>query len=156
MDLRWISTFHIASLDSPDEALPKIARLLEEEYVEFEIERNAIRSTRTPVTFVNIDRRNFSRLNWVGMNPFVYVTGIEVEFHPEDPRGAYRLIVDRTRLRILMGSVLLLLICPISLAIPMEGIPILFAFWGLVFLWFRYLSGELIRNEIAQALSRPL
>lgn len=69
-----------------EEACEAMRALLRSESVEFSSAEFSLVSTRTPLPLVSLDRRNYSRKNWVGLNPFAYVSGVEVRCRARDAR----------------------------------------------------------------------
>jgi len=70
--------------DTPPQALINIvSRLLTKRSVKHTVQGNCIRSTDIPIPFVNWDRRLYSRDNFVGVNPFIFIGRLTVEVKPE-------------------------------------------------------------------------
>src|SRR6202034_693068 len=61
-----------------------------------------IASVRTPVAFLSVDSKLYSKLynlgNWTGLNPFTFVSGVEVRFEQVDS-GLTKVTVRVNRLR---------------------------------------------------------
>lgn len=64
--------------------LERIKRLLSKEYVKYRAANLSITSTETPIFIFNLDPRRLSRSNWVGLNPFAYVSGVDVRCQAGD------------------------------------------------------------------------
>lgn len=62
----------------PEESLDAIEALLVDEHVTFEREGDSIRSTRTPLYLWGLGWGFYSRKNWVGVNPFAFVSEVRV------------------------------------------------------------------------------
>jgi len=134
-------------------ALERIKALLSKECVKYRADDLSISSTQTPIVFFNFDPRGFSHSNWVGLNPFMYVSSVEVRCEPAD-NGLTKVIVrvDRFRALIWVGCSVALGALVASAMPEWAGLLVLVTFTGAT--WFRTVSlgGYLIRKEIGDHL----
>ena len=72
--------------------------LLTKECVKYRAADLSVTSTQTPVVIVGFDPRRFSHANWVGINPFTYVSSVDVRCESGD-EGPTKIIVRINRLR---------------------------------------------------------
>lgn len=79
-------------------ALERIEVMLSKEGVKYTATNLAITSTRTPIVVVGIQPKLYSHRNWVGLNPFVFVSGVDLRFK-QDENGLTRVTVRVNRLR---------------------------------------------------------
>jgi hypothetical protein len=107
-----------------EEAMARVGRLLEAEGVDARQEGETIWSVRTPNPPYHWHRRWYSRRNWVGINPFTLITGIEVSC-AKDPEGSTVLdvVVDTLPTVLSLGFAVALacifwIWAPPSLALP--------------------------------------
>jgi hypothetical protein len=90
--------FSLVSQFPPDETMARIARLLTEERVTFEVAGQTIRSVKTPIAIGSIQPQMFSKRNAFLMNPFTIISGIKINCEQGDP-GLTKISVrvDRAR-----------------------------------------------------------
>jgi hypothetical protein len=79
-------------------ALERIEALLSKECVKYRAADLSVISTQTPMVLFNFDPRGYSRSNWVGVNPFKYVSGVNVRCESGE-NGLTKVIVRVNRLR---------------------------------------------------------
>ena len=136
------------------EASERIAGLLSKEGVEYKAKGLSITSTRTPFVLLSIQPKLYSRSNWVGLNPFVYISGVEVLLKLVD-NGTTIVTVRVNRLRGLLFAALGITAgCLAALAMP-EPAGLLFFVGFACTTWFgivSFLSGYLIKKEISDHL----
>ena len=135
-------------------ALARIEDLLSKEYVKYRVVNLSITSTETPIFIFNFDPRQFSRRNWVGLNPFAYVSGVDVRCQAGD-NGQTKVIVCVNRFRtFLLGTFWVLWCLLLAGAVPelwAKFIPIAIAcvsWFGIV----SFLGDYLIKKEIGDHL----
>jgi hypothetical protein len=58
--------------------------LLSKEGVQYTTTNLAVTSVRTPIAVLGIQPKLYTHSNWVGVNPFVYVSSVDVRFKPGD------------------------------------------------------------------------
>jgi hypothetical protein len=136
------------------ECMAKVCALLTAEGVTFVVNKTSITSTHTPFAFLGVNRRLYSRLNWVGLNPFVYASSLAITMRASAASGGtdLEIAIDRTRMFALYGvasSVVLM----VGTALPAHGLLFATTVGGLVLLLLRYLSGSLIRDEVEKAIA---
>src|SRR5215831_11597848 len=78
--------------------LERIKGLLSEELVKYRADNLSVTSTQIPIVVFGFDPRRFSHANWIGINPFTNVSGVEVRCEATD-NGLTKVIVCVNRLR---------------------------------------------------------
>jgi hypothetical protein len=151
-------TYEFVSQLPAQAASERIESLLSKEGVEYRVGNLSIASVKTPIAFVSIDPKLYSKLynlgNWTGLNPFIFVSGVEVRFGRLDS-GITKVTVRVNRLRAFLWvgfwiACSLLAAC----AMPEPGgaisvIGVACAAWfGIV----SFLGGYLVRKEISESL----
>ncbi len=139
---------------SPKVASERIERLLSEEGVEYATADLSVASTKTPIVLLSIQPRLYTRRNWVGVNPFVFVTAVAARCEPSEG-GVTRVTIRVNRRRAFL-MVAFWAACSFlaALAIPEPRRAILIlgvscaAWLGIA----SFLGGYLIRNEIDDCL----
>jgi hypothetical protein len=130
-------------------ASERIEALLSKEGVEYRTSDLSIASTRTPIVLLSIP--------WVGFNPFVYISGIDVLFKPTDG-GITNVTVRVNRSRAFLFAALGIwsaLLAAIAMPEP-AGILVVVGFASAT--WFgivSFVGGYLIRKEISDRLKDP-
>jgi len=135
-------------------ALTRIERLLTIEGVGFEKMDFSIRSRSTPIAILGVQPVLYSRQNWFGLNPFVFISSISIIVRSKDDDRAL-LDVSIGRLRAYVLAMLwTLLAFIVGKAMPQPAGTLLFigaAFAG----WLGFVSfmaGYLVRNEVSRAV----
>jgi hypothetical protein len=133
------------------DTIKRITDLLACEYVGFRADQNSIKSTHVPFPILNIDKRMYTRKNWVGINPFIFISGIEIFLTESNIRETQiDIIVDQNR-AILIYLFILCITLLVALAIPILWIGIsLFLFIGIIthLFVFNVCVKRLIKSEI--------
>ncbi len=93
----WKQNFQFLSNFPPKEVLSAISQLLQKRYVNHVVTDNMIVSTEIPIPMLSFDRRLYSRDNFVGLNPFIYINKIVVSVEPH--------IHDQSRIRVTVISI---------------------------------------------------
>jgi len=139
-------------------ASERIERLLSKEGVKYTATNLAITSVRTPIVVLGIQPELYSHGNWVGINPFAFVSGVDLRFK-EDEKGLTRVTVRLNRLRGLLSAAFSITCCGLAaLAMPEPGGALVFIGFACA-VWFgivSFLGGYLIKKEIADRLSDRL
>ena len=60
-----------------NDAIVRISDLLDSEHVSYKAEANIIGSTEIPLPFWSWDKRLYTRKNWIGFNPFIFISSID-------------------------------------------------------------------------------
>jgi hypothetical protein len=135
-------------------ASQRIEGLLSKEGVEYKTANLSVASVRTPVAVLGIQPKLYSHSNWVGLNPFTFVSGVEVQCEQLDS-GLTKVTVRVNRLRTFMWAAFWIACSLLAArAMPEPGGAILVigvacaAWLGVV----RFLGGYLIKKEISDRL----
>jgi len=148
-------SFRLYSKLSVVDTIKKIAGLLACEHVSFNTDQNFIKSTHIPFPIVNVDQRMYTRKNWVGINPFIFITGVEIFLTELDTKETQIDIgVDQNR-AILIYLCFLCLVLLVALAIPILWVGISFFFLIAIvtgFFIFNVCIKGLIKSEIVKAI----
>jgi len=153
-------TYEFVSPLPAQAALERIESLLSKEGVEYRAANLSVASVRTPLAFVSIDPKLYSKLynlgNWTGLNPFVFVSGVEVRCEQVDS-GLTKVTVRVNRLRGFLFATLwtacsLLAVVMFQMSEPGGAILVIgvacAAWFGIV----SFLGGYLVRKEISESL----
>lgn len=68
------------------EASERIERLLSKEGVSYTTANLSVASTQTPIAVLGFQRNLYSQSNWVGVNPFAFISGVNVVVKSGDDR----------------------------------------------------------------------
>lgn len=133
----------------------QLCELLVCESLRFEIEQNTIRSVNIPFPILSFDYRVLSRNNWVGINPFVYVSNILLRVDSLDPNSCMvKVEIDQTRAIMIFWFVATMLLL-VSAFLPnvIASISFLSIFLSLSgYLIFGLCVGTLIKKELNYVL----
>ena len=151
----WMNkTYEIVSPLSAQAALARIAALYSNEGVTYKVDSFGVHSTRTPIVVLSFQPRLYSHNNWVGLNPFVFVSGVDVRCeHCEG--GLTKVIVRINRWRAFLFVAFWIWCSGLAAAaMPEPGGAILVigvscAAW---FTHVSFLGGYLVKKEIADHL----
>ena len=145
--------FRLSSTLSGSECTERCAALLGEEGVKFQQDGQSLKSTSTPIVFVNVDRRLYSRNNWVGLNPFVFVSGIDVNVSAADSDGSTVIdVVINQRRTLAICGLIVGLVLVVARALPANGLMFFVVASLLLVLLFRFFAGSLLRQEFERRL----
>lgn len=143
-------TFEIVCPLGARDALDRVERLLDHEGVTFEARERSIASTHTPIAVLGIQPRLYTNKNWVGINPFAFISGLDVS--AEAVEAAITKITVRINRR---RSLLIFLSWVVCGSLAARGMPERAGAISLVGLsiaaWFgvvSYLGCYLVRKEI--------
>lgn len=148
-------TYELVCPLSAHAALERIKALLSKEWVEYRAAGLSVTSTRTPIVFVNFDPRLRSRSNWVGVNPFVCVSGIDVRCE-SGGNGLTRVILRINRFRavfLLAWWVVLSFVAAFSMTEPAGALFFIGSVCASWFVMVHFLWGYLIKREISDQLN---
>jgi hypothetical protein len=132
----------------------RIEALLSKEGVRYSAANLSVVSTRTPIAILGIQRSLYSRSNWVGVNPFTFVSGVEVKCE-QDNSGLTKVTLRVNRFRAFLWTAFWIA-CSFLAArnIPEPGGSILVIVVGCA-AWFgivSFLGGYLVKKEIVDHL----
>jgi hypothetical protein len=135
-------------------ASERIEGLLSKEGVKYRAADLSIASIRTPIAVLSIQPKLYSQSNWVGLNPFVYISRVDVLLKPRDG-GVTGVTVRVDRLRAFLFAALgIACSLPAASAMP-EPAGVLFFVGFACVTWFgvvSFLGGYLIKKEISECL----
>ena len=135
-------------------ASERIEGLLSKEGVKYRASDLSIASTQTPIVLLSIQPKLYSHSNWVGVNPFVYISGVDVLFKPSDG-GVTNVTVRVNRLRAFLFAALGIATGFLAARAMPEPAGILFFVGFACATWFgivSFLGGYLIKKEISDRL----
>ena len=145
----------LSSRLSAEAAIARIGKLLAKEGVQYRTEGLSISSVSTPIALLSFDRTLYSDRNWVGLNPFTFISGVNVRCQPAES-GLTDVVVqvnrDRTFLY-LAACVCISGLASVGMATLAEAIVFIAvsfaaAWFGLV----SFLGRHLIKKEIGSCL----
>lgn len=145
--------FEITCPIAPQAASERIEKLLSHEGVKFNKTDLRITSTRTPMVVLGAQPKLYTRRNWVGLNPFAFITGIDVRCESSDGVTKVNVRVNQRR-SICWAAIWALCGYLTGRAMPQPAgtalfIVVMFAAWfGIV----SFLGGYLVRKEIGDEL----
>lgn len=148
-------TYTLSSHLSPEGAIAQVEKLLGEQGVQYKTEGLSICSTRTPVALLGLQRTLYSAKNWVGLNPFTFISGVDVLCRL-DESGRTSIVVHVKRFRTFLWVAFWVWVSALAAsAMPApEGASLFIAItltaWFVLVVFF---SGYLIKKEIADCLN---
>lgn len=135
-------------------AFERLAALLSKEGVGYKAAGLSLASTRTPIAVIGIQASLYSRSNWVGVNPFAFVSAVEVRCEQLD-YNLTRVTVRANRLRALLW-VAFWTGCSAIVGLPLPdgrgGILVVLVGCAAWFAMVPFLAGYLLKNEIRHHL----
>lgn len=156
MDFLLKRAFTLTSDLSENDAQQQIIKLFDSESVKYQVVNNEIRSLKTPVTLLSVDPRMYTRRNWVGINPFVFISGINVTLNGGSSKGTVIDVnINQTR-GVIIYLLILLCLASIMFAIPnlLTGIAILvFGLFISYLIIFPFFIGSVLKNEIKTGIA---
>jgi hypothetical protein len=135
-------------------ASERIEGLLSKEGVKYRTADLSVTSVRTPIAVLSIQPKLYSHSNWVGINPFVYISGVDVRLMPGDD-GVTKITVRVNRLRAILFAAVGIVIGFLAARAMPEPLGILFFFGFACVTWFgivSFLGGYLVKKEISDRL----
>jgi hypothetical protein len=151
--MTWKTHSFVCALTA-EEASGRVADLLSKEGVNYTVNNLAIASTATPIVVFGVQRRLYSRHNPVGVNPFAFISGVNVRCESRNAGNSLVII------RVNRGRAFLWVtywgLCSLfaAVAMPQPAGAVLFigvtcaAWFGIV----SFLGGYLVRKEISDRL----
>lgn len=149
------TTYELFCALTPRDVLRRVAQLLTDEGVVYTICDLSIASTSTPFAVVALQSRMYTRKNWVGINPFVSISGVVVD-SDNAYRGGSRVTIEVNRTRAVLWCFAYVAFGVVAAAslMPMPYWVIFLIGWSLV-MWVvnvNFFGGYLIQSEIRNAL----
>jgi hypothetical protein len=149
--------YRVTTKESPASALERVAHLLSSEGVSWtRSDEVTLRSTRMPIALHTLQSVLYSRKNWFGMNPFTYVSGVQIRCEPEGI-DTTTVSIDIDRSRGFFWVVFWIACCAVGVPAAPQPAGALLLLVGSGVLWLFVLSfvgGYLIKEEIRGALRR--
>jgi hypothetical protein len=149
-------TYILSSRLSAQETIARVGRLLAKGGVQYKTEGLSICSLRTPVVLLSFQRIAYSNRNWVGLNPFPFVSGVNVRCQP-DTSDLIRVTVQVNRSRTLLYAASSVCCSGLaSVGMPTLGDALLFVAVTFAATWLvlvPFLGGYLIKKEIVDCLN---
>ena len=142
----------ISSALSIDDALNRLSALFMSECVTYSRSSDSIVSIKTPVALFSLDRRLYSKKNWVGVNPFIFVSGVEITCrYSSVNRTDVSVSIDRKRAAV-MYVVAMAFVLVVGSVVPAKAV-FVGVFATILFLSLNALSGALVIKEIKAELN---
>lgn len=148
-------TYILSSRLSAEAAIARIGKLLAKEGVRYRTEGLTICSISTPIALLSFQRILYSDRNWVGLNPFTFISRVDVLCRL-DKSGLTEIVVQVNKFRtFLWVSFWVWASALAALAMPKSEGALLFiavssaAWFGFV----SFLGGYLIKKEITDCLN---
>jgi len=134
--------------------MARIGDLFAAEGVQYRTEGFSILSTRTPIVLHGFQRIHYSKRNWVGLNPFTYVSSVNVRCQPDQSGTHVSIKIDRFRAFVWVAF----WFCSSGMAALAAPEPVGVIFFAAVSLaaWLvlvSFLGGSLVKKEIADCLN---
>lgn len=154
------SIFLVRSVWSAEETIARIGELFRRQGVQCTTEGLSIVSIRMPIPVGSSDRIRYSNRNWVGLNPFTFISGIHVRCQ-SGKSSTTEVTVQVNRFRALIAAGLWFWVGVLTAATTARSDgTMLFTVVGLAawfgLLWFGFVSflgGYLIKKEITDCLN---
>jgi hypothetical protein len=144
--------YEISSPLEPQAASERIEHLLSHEGVQYVVNNLRVTSTSTPIVLLNFQSQLYTRKNWVGVNPFAFVTGVDIQCETRNSAGT-RIIVRNFRRRAILNVVFWGVIGFLMARAMSEPAAATFIGALLFTAWFAnvtFLAGYLINREITK------
>jgi len=151
-------TYELTSRLSMATVMQRMEDLFRGEGVQFTRGDTSIASIKTPISLGRLDARDYSKRNWVGLNPFTFVSGVSVRC--ESGTGDVRRInvdIDQFRAYVWFAFWAACSL-PVATAMSKPESAILLIVGVTVVAWFlivRFFGGYLIKKEILDSLNLP-
>lgn len=148
------STYFLSSPLPSEATIARLGDLFARAGVQYRTEGLRILSTSTPVALLSAQRTLYSNRNWVGLNPFAFVSGVDLRCHL-GKSGRTEITIQVNKLRTFLWVAFWSCCSGLTaVGLPQPEGAILFISVSLT-AWFAlvsFLSGYLIRKEIAGCL----
>jgi hypothetical protein len=146
-------TYEINCPLSAQEVLARIAALFSNEGVRYEMDSSGVSSTRTPIAIMGIQPGMYTHNNWVGLNPFALVSGVDVRCERYED-GLTKVIVRINRWRAFLYVAIWTCGGMAATAMPERGSVLVFigVFCAAWFIHVSFVGGYLVKKENADHL----
>ena len=144
------NVYEISSPLEPRAVSERIERLLSHEGVQYVANNLRVTSTSTPIILLNFQSQLYTRKNWVGVNPFAFVTGVNVQCESTGSAGT-RIIVRINRRRAILNVVFWGVIGCLMARAMSEPTAAIFVGAMVCISWFAnvsFFAGYLLKKEI--------
>jgi hypothetical protein len=144
--------YEISSPLEPQAVSERIEHLLSHEGVQYVANNLRVTSTSTPVVLLNFQSQLYTRRNWVGVNPFAFVTGVDIQCEASGSAGT-RIIVRINRRRAILNVVFWGVIGCLMARAMSEPAGAIFVGAMLFAAWFAnvsFFAGYLLNKEITK------
>ena len=149
-------TYELTSRLPAVTAMQRVEDLFAKEGVEWRRGDLSITSVKTPIDILGIQSRLYSKKNWVGLNPFVFVSSVDVRCEPGEG-DIVRINVRIDQFRTLMWVAIWVTCSGLAASAMPEPVgAILLIAVTLTIAWLalvRFLGGFLIKKEILDCLN---
>jgi len=149
----WKRHFQLIADAPPQSVIEAVSTLLTKRSVKHSIEENCIISSDIPIPIVNWDRRRYSRDNFIGVNPFLFVDSVALDVTPE-PEERAKLVLTAIQGRSYIPVVFILLMSGLVWTSGESiggwiflGVAVLYYLFA-----FHVVIGKLLPGEIKRAL----
>lgn len=147
-------TINLASQLPAVTALERVKALLSAEGVDYTVAELSVASTRTPIAVLGIQPRFYSRRNWVGLNPFAFVTDVHIRCEQEADRTS-RVTIRVSRRRAILWAAFWTTAGSLAAqrlpALAVMGVATAVA-CGAWLVFVSFLGGYLVKREISDLL----
>lgn len=144
----------LTSVRSIAECLEKVSELLTEEGVRFNRSINAVYSTETPVALLSVDRKLYSRNNWMGINPFIFISKIDILCRDKNNESGTDIDVDIDWIRCaVIFCFFFIILSMVAIALPSNNIAFLLSTSGLLIVLLYLVVKVILRQEIVKKIS---
>jgi hypothetical protein len=140
-----------------EDASKRIEDLLLKEGIKYRAANLRVTSTSTPIALFGFQPVLYSRRNWVGLNPFVFVSGVDVRCWPnKDGSSRITVQVDRRRAVLMWAVFWILCAFPVAGALPrlVGAAFFVFATGAVWLIHVSFLGGYLVKKEIRDYLTK--
>ena len=147
--------FEVPAHVTSSRALDRVEALLCAERVKVQRTTDLVESVYIPLPFLSIDARNYTRRNWVGVNPFVFLDAIAVSYR-STPSSSGRIEVVMSRVTTaawFLAAVVMAALIAATVPVAPVGIGFAVVFVVGSYLYLFHLPPKLAMRELETAVS---
>jgi hypothetical protein len=147
--------FEITCPLAPQTASARIESLLAHEGVKFNAADLRITSTSTPIVVLGVQPKLYTRRNWVGLNPFAFITGVDVRCEPSADAAATKINVRVNRRRSILWAAFWAVCGYLAGRAMPQPAGVILCIGVILAAWFgivAFLGGYLVKKEIVDGL----